>query len=85
MEMIYKTYKEYYDICDRLSRLPRCTYIPSDHDLDYMSDFCKETFEFMVYIVEYHDETIDDYARQQIKKAEDILYDRLELEEEEKE
>lgn len=81
MVMIHKTYEEYYGICDRLSRLPKCTYIPSDHDLDYMADFFEDTFEFIVYITEYHADPKDDYEKRQLKKAEDLLYDRLELEE----
>ena len=44
-----KTYDEYYKVCDILKQLPLCTYIPSDYDLDYMSDYFEETFEFIVY------------------------------------
>ena len=57
-----KTYDEYYKVCDILKQLPLCTYIPSDYDLDYMSDYFEETFEFIVYIAEYHAVTKNEYS-----------------------
>lgn len=74
-----KTYDEYYKVCDILKQLPLCTYIPSDYDLDYMSDYFEETFKFIVYIAEYHAVTKNEYSKRQLKKVEDMLYDRLEL------
>lgn len=74
-----KTFDEYYEICDRLKELPECEYVPSDYDLDYMREYFDETFEFIVYITEFHADVEDEYSTKQIQKAGDILYDSLTL------
>lgn len=79
--MFYITYDEYYNMCSKLEKLPKCDYIPSDCDLDFMTDYYKDSFEYIVYIVEYHTpvQNSDLYATNQLKKAGDILYDNLTL------
>lgn len=78
-------YSDYYEMCSNIEEkiekheIEKCSYIPSDYDLDFFRDFFEQTFFYCIYIIEYHITVEDDYSKNQLNKAADIFYEKLNL------